>query len=282
MERSAAEQTNQGRPVAFADILCAVDGSRDAREAARQAIALCAPGASLTFLAVCHSVGVELAVQAELGEERANGALEEAAHLARQAGIRASTELRSGAPASDLLLEEAAGHDLLVLGSRGGSRLGGILLGSTTTQIAHRAERPLLVARHSPDGGEFPRRILLATDGSPGSWAAARAATALAKAQRSELRLAHVPDGTHPERRREVLKQIAMIEKTTAAPPEVMDDPGHAAERICEAAGATQSSLVVIGHRGVSGIKALGSVSERVVHRAPCSVLVVPLGPDGD
>ncbi|MGE5407272.1 MAG: universal stress protein [Syntrophothermus sp.] len=31
-----------------------------------------------------------------------------------------------------------------------------------------------------------------------------------------------------------------------------------------------------IGRRGVSGIKALGSVSERVVHRAPCSVLVMP------
>jgi nucleotide-binding universal stress UspA family protein len=39
---------------------------------------------------------------------------------------------------------------------------------------------------------------------------------------------------------------------------------------------AAQSSLIVIGPRGVSGGKALGSVSERVVHGAACSVLVVP------
>ena len=33
--------------------------------------------------------------------------------------------------------------------------------------------------------------------------------------------------------------------------------------------------LVVVGHRGLHGMKALGSVSERVAHKADCSVLVV-------
>jgi nucleotide-binding universal stress UspA family protein len=117
---------------------------------------------------------------------------------------------------------------------------------------------------------------LLATDGSPGSWAAARIATALAQAERCELRLVYVPDGMHPKRNREVLKQLTMIEKATGSPPAVVDTPGHVAERIGEAARAGQASLVVIGRRGVSGLRALGSVSERVVHRAPCSVLVVP------
>jgi hypothetical protein len=31
--------------------------------------------------------------------------------------------------------------------------------------------------------------------------------------------LVHVPDGTHPERRREVLKQLAVIEKATGSSP---------------------------------------------------------------
>jgi nucleotide-binding universal stress UspA family protein len=32
----------------------------------------------------------------------------------------------------------------------------------------------------------------------------------------------------------------------------------------------------VIGHRGLGGAQALGSVSERVANKAQCSVLVVP------
>jgi nucleotide-binding universal stress UspA family protein len=35
------------------------------------------------------------------------------------------------------------------------------------------------------------------------------------------------------------------------------------------------ADLLVLGHRGLGGLKALGSVSERVAHRAGCSVLVV-------
>ena len=37
--------------------------------------------------------------------------------------------------------------------------------------------------------------------------------------------------------------------------------------------------LVVVGSRGVHGLKALGSVSERVAHQAECSVLVVREAP---
>jgi nucleotide-binding universal stress UspA family protein len=37
--------------------------------------------------------------------------------------------------------------------------------------------------------------------------------------------------------------------------------------------------LVVVGSRGLHGVKALGSVSERVAHQANCSVLVVREAP---
>lgn len=265
-------------PPPFADILCAVDGSRGSREAMHQAIALCGPGTTLRFVAVRDQVGVGLSAQADLSEMRARNAIEEATSVARHAGVGASVSLLRGAPTSDLLLTEAAEHDVLVIGCHGGSRLGGIMLGSTATQIAHRTERPLLIARRTADREDFPQSIMLATDGSSGSWAAARVATRVAQAQGAELRVVYVPDGTHPERYREVLKQITVIEKATGAAPTVIDTPGHAAERIIEAARAGQSSLIAIGRRGVKGIKALGSVSERVVHRAPCSVLVVPAG----
>ena len=36
-----------------------------------------------------------------------------------------------------------------------------------------------------------------------------------------------------------------------------------------------RADLLVVGNRGLHGVRALGSVSERVAHKAPCSVLVV-------
>ncbi len=125
------------------------------------------------------------------------------------------------------------------------------------------------------DATHFPQSILLATDGSPGSWAAARIATGLAKAKRSELRLVYVPDGMHPERYREVLKQLTVIEKATGSPPPVVDNPGHVAERIGEAARAAQSSLIVIGRRGVAASRRWqrqrASRASGAVFRAPGS-----------
>jgi nucleotide-binding universal stress UspA family protein len=38
---------------------------------------------------------------------------------------------------------------------------------------------------------------------------------------------------------------------------------------------ASRADLTVVGSRGASGLRALGSVSERVAHRAASSVLVV-------
>jgi nucleotide-binding universal stress UspA family protein len=40
-------------------------------------------------------------------------------------------------------------------------------------------------------------------------------------------------------------------------------------------AAAAEADLLVVGSRGLHGLKALGSVSERVAHRARCSVLIV-------
>jgi len=62
----------------------------------------------------------------------------------------------------------------------------------------------------------------------------------------------------HPERYREVLKQLTVIEKATGSSPPVEDNPGHVAERICQVADAAGSSLIVIGYQ--------------------CSVTVVPAG----
>jgi nucleotide-binding universal stress UspA family protein len=274
---AAAEhpEATSARIAPFAEILCAVDGSRGSAEAARQGIALAKPDGAIRFVAVSQTRGKGLAAVAQLSEVRAQEALDEAVSAARKAGVSATSVLfKDGSPA-DVLLTESQRCDLLTLGSHGGSRAGGIMLGSIASQAAHRTEGPLLVARPTTDG-DFPRRILVATDGSPGSWAALWMTVRIVRTRDSEAAVVHVPSGLHPERARQIDRQIAAIEEATNVEPQRIGEPGRTAERIVAAAATTDSSLIVIGRRGLTGIRALGSVSERVAHRAPCSTLLVP------
>jgi nucleotide-binding universal stress UspA family protein len=261
----------------FESILCAVDGSRGSGIALKQAISLCVPGSTLRFVAIAHELTFGRHAQVDLSETKAREALDEAAREAREASVEASAELLHGAPTADLLLREANKHDLLVVGCREIPRRAGITLGDTASRLAHYSDKPLLVARGEAEKN-FPRSILLATDGSSVSWPVARTAMKLTQAQHSELRLLYVPDGMHPERYREVQKQVELAKEVTGASPGLLADPGPVATRIDEVARTTHPSLIVIGKRGLRGVRALGSVSERVLHKSPCSVLVVPRG----
>jgi nucleotide-binding universal stress UspA family protein len=273
---SVIERTHSSQAPVFADILCAIDGSRGSRAAIHQAVCLCEPGAKVSFVAVHHEVGSGRCAQADLSEMHARAVLDEAASIGRESELETSVSLLRGAEVGDLLLAEAAGRDLLVAGCRGGMKLG-----STATPLARQAEVPLLIARRTIEAGNFPQSVLLATDGSDGSVAPARVVTRLAKRRGSALRLVYVPDGRRAERYREVLKQQALIELVTGNSPKIAEDSGHVADRICDEAKGYRASMVVIGRRGLGGVKALGSVSERVLHRAQCSVLVAPAGETG-
>lgn len=269
------------RTAPFRDILCAVNGSRGSAEAARQAVTLAEPDAALSFIAISFGTGAGLSGTAALGETRARKALDDGAQLAQKARITASTELRKGRSTNEILLAESQRYELTVLGSHGGSRAGGIFLGSTATRAAHETSRALLVARKS--GGrwrDFPARILLASDGSAGSWAAARATARIALARGSRVDVLYVPNEAAPKRRRTVSEQVVAIQDLSGVEPTLADGDGHVAERIVDVARSERSSLIAIGRRGVKGIRALGSVSEQVVHRAGCSVLIVPPGED--
>lgn len=58
---------------------------------------------------------------------------------------------------------------------------------------------------------------------------------------------------------------------------EVSQITGHPSSTICEFAQSCHADLIAIGRRGRSGLQEmlLGSVSNYVVHHAPCSVLLV-------
>jgi nucleotide-binding universal stress UspA family protein len=262
-------------PPAFGDILCAIDGSRAAREAVRQACVLAAGRAKLCFVCVSSSKGVGLGEQTTITAARADAALADALKLAKRAGAPASAEVVHEPDAADSLLREAPKHDLLVVGSHGLSRGAGIVLGSVATAAAHRAPTPVLIARRPPAEDGFPQDVLVATDGSPGSQKAVELGARIAHRHGSNVLLFHAADGEEAKRRHELAEQAVYLFESTGREPAVVTSSGDAHRSIVDLAESERVSLIVLGSRGLGGVKALGSVSERVSHEAGCSVLIV-------
>jgi nucleotide-binding universal stress UspA family protein len=143
----------------------------------------------------------------------------------------------------------------------------------------------------------FPTRILLATDGSEEAELAALRAVELADATDSELHVVHV--GVVPiflksypgtlgyydklyeqieEVSRELLRKqtwrVKAVGGTVAGAHLRM---GEAALEIVALAEELQADLIVMGSRGLGGVRRalIGSVSDSVVRHAHCPVLVV-------
>ncbi len=235
-------------------------------------MALAGSDAAVHFVAV--STTFRLAP--EFSKEQLELGLKEATALAEAAGVSATAETRTARYAVDVLLPEAEHHDLLVIGSHGNSRAAGIVGGSTASEAAHETGGPLLIAREPPGSAAFLKETLLASDGSPGSWAPVQAAAEIAAEFDSNLEVIRCLDGADPEAQRLIEDQLVEIARVSGREAPLTEASGHPTEVIVDAARDKRSSLIICGRRGLRGIKALGSVSERVVHRAECSVLLIP------
>jgi len=257
----------------FASILCGIDGSRTAYEAARQAAILAGAHGRLTLMAVTWQTGVGLAETADLGHGWATAAIEEATRIAKQAGARPETVFVERRRAADALLAAAPDHDLIALGGHGYSRAGGIFLGSTTSAAVHRATSPVLVARRRATV-EFPTEIIVASDGTPSSRRAVQLAGQIARSHGARVSLVHAEDHDDGARRHAQAEEITELIEVTGVEPSVIEQPQHTVDAIVTVAERENAALIVIGSRGRHGVAALASISERVAHRATCSVLV--------
>jgi nucleotide-binding universal stress UspA family protein len=265
---TAARLTNSERRSVFSHVLVGIDGSEESREAARQA-AILVEG-DLTLLAaydVAPAIGgTGTGVPAYLDEDLQRDAATEALERAREDVAQASPtgKIVRGRPADALISEvEREQGTLLVVGSHGGGRLAGFVMGSTATEIIHEAPCSVLVARRRSESGEFPNRVVVGVDGSPES--AASYAMALRVSERFDAELSPVVAHGGKAVDRRLVDQIV-----DRGREELPDEP--VAALVAAAAGA---DLLVVGSRGLHGPRALGSVSERVAHQARSSVLIV-------
>lgn len=146
------------------------------------------------------------------------------------------------------------------------------------------------------------RRILVPLDFSKHSDAALELAIELARELGAEIHLLHayelpaavtmaygiaipqaVWDGVQEAARKRLADGLARLEQA-GVPGESHLATGPAADAIVSAAQAQRADLIVMGTRGLTGLKhvVLGSVAERTLRTAPCPVLTIKAQDDED
>ena len=136
------------------------------------------------------------------------------------------------------------------------------------------------------------KNIVLAFDGSEYSQKALQCAKAIAERFEATLWLVHVfrnpsdllgyTDYEKVYARRKGAAQAVVddarqkLGRTTVTVQEQLRE-GHETESILKVAENCKADLIVMGTRGLGAVKGLlvGSVSRKVIHYAPCSVMVV-------
>lgn len=165
--------------------------------------------------------------------------------------------------AKNVLRHTCVEHDatLLALGGRNSSRFLGIMAGETATTFLHEGTVSVLLARVQWGQKWKPNRVVVGVDGSEASLAALSVADDLAARLGSTVKVESATGGKVVDR-----------DGSWAARVEAWD-PGHPVVALLDR--SLGADLLIVGSRGLHGVRALGSVSERVAHRAVCSTLVI-------
>ncbi|MCB5163882.1 universal stress protein [Streptomyces bambusae] len=229
-------------------------------------------------------------------EPMAHGVLalaEERAHAAAPGvDVTRSVVVGNALEVLEIELREAA---LAVVGSRGHSGFSGLLLGSTAVGLAAHGPCPLIVVRGRSDPAGA---VVLAVDGSEAGAAAVDFAFAEAALRRAPLVALHVWN-TWSERAyegpgdplnavvadREHLRAAEqhLLEETVAPHREAFAQVAvelrlvHSRIRPALIDAGRSAQLLVTGARGRGGFTGLllGSVSQALLHHAPCPVALV-------
>jgi len=262
----------------------------------------------IDLFALTYSVGyLEPFIKSE--DHAARLLVQEVAERLARRDLQTTAQVVEGYPAASIVEEaEKYGADFAFVGSHGHGGFVRFLLGSVAKAVVDSAACSVEIVRHPRDDDEHPdhhragqprgrMRILLATDGSEFSLSAARSIAERPWPDDTEFRIASVVERVIPaadpwyaagavaKRRNEV--SAKNCEEAVSAAEQIVAQTGFKTEtavldgnpkkRIVEDATEWGAHLVVLGSHGRRGLTRylLGSVSEAVAMRAPCSVEVI-------
>lgn len=148
----------------FDKILVAYDSSPHANEALTYAIALaekCKSKISLLYVIKPTSLvaampiegavaTIDIAEERKRAEEEAKRLLDQGKKLAKKKGVRAEAVLSEGDPAETIVkTAREERFELIVMGARGLGKIKSILLGSVSSGVVQKADRPVLIVKKS-------------------------------------------------------------------------------------------------------------------------------------
>ncbi len=278
-------QPMQLSPLArFERILVATDGSSFSADAVKVAIAMCVKAEAhlYAFNMVLTNPEYE-ALAPELVEKASEDVkvhLESVTAEASHDGVSATMLMRLGdRPDAEIVAAaEEINADLIVMGQQGRRGLARMMVGDATLRVIGSGTCSVLSV---PVGaGMWHNRILLGTDGSRFADAAAVSAAKIAHCCAAPITVVSALVPSHSEARQEEGREA--VKRTTAQLKQYGLDvdglalPGEADDVIIKLAKEKHADLIVVGTHGRTGFGKvlLGSVSERVIGKAKCAVLV--------
>lgn len=213
-------------------------------------------------------------------------------------GVRWETVIVDGDPAGSIIdYAQNESVDIIIISSHGHSGLERWALGSVTERVLQRAPCPVLVARRT----SASRRILVPLDGSQLAEQALAPALALAhrwnaavtlfrveraqlddqsltrRLDRIERLLADGPPDELRERSEEYLDTVRERHAGAGVRLRTVVLQGHPAQAIINYAADNEVGLIAMATHGRTGLRRwlYGSVAEKVLRAAPCSLFIV-------
>jgi nucleotide-binding universal stress UspA family protein len=238
----------------------------------------------------------------EIRKEIAPKILDATLDILKATGVKLSTAIVDGA--ADYYIVDAAvksGMDMIVMGARGVKGVESLFIGSVTKSVSMASPIPVLVTKLPVCGGAGKMNILFAVDGSEHSVAAGKTLAGIPFPDDARLTLMNViwsdfsdiPERFVLEVNERIKKVVAetrsveireaerIAEEARAilaakfADIRLMTKVGDPSAEILKAAEAIQADLIVVGCRGLRGIKGMmGSVSRNILAHSKCAVLI--------
>ncbi len=292
----------QACPIAkIENLLLSTDGSEFSEGAVREAISLAKTCSSRLFaLSVVETNPEYETIAPQLVEkeiEKARTYLEAVRDRASKEQVNCEISIHQGEDSYRYVVDEAAKRhaDMIIMGRRGRTGLKRLMMGSVTAKVIGHAPCNVLVV---PKAAKVEMKsILVASDGSRHSDAAAREAVSIAKRCGAKLTVISVVpsesispfDIVHSEMQRGLIadkeqkaaecniQNIKGLAEKEGIGIEGLIQEGKPYEAIVNAATEKNIDLIVVGSHGRTGLEKLlmGSVTERVIGLAPCAVLIV-------
>lgn len=263
-------------------LLVATDGSEFSESAVKEAINLakiCSSRLITVSVVKTNPEFEDLVPQViEKAEKEAREHLESIKARASKEGVDCEIVVHRGDEPYQNIADDAAKNkvSMIIVGTHGRTGLKRLMMGSVTAKVIGHAPCNVLVV---PLNAKIEcKNILMATDGSKYSEAAASQALGIAKRCEGSLTVISVASSDAEILSAEdYVKEVSELAKKEGIETDGLAVKGKPYEAIIETSKKKCADLIVVGSHGRTGLERLlmGSVTERVIGHSESAVLVV-------